>query len=133
VSYSSDSFDWAIDNVYIGSGCSLECVQHGSCVNGTCRYVILLCSSNLIIELSLFSSCDDGFSGDLCQPEITVPSFREEFESTLQSNRWPVVLGGSIVSASVASGNALVFSSVSSLKFMLTIYVIINLGWYSLY
>ena len=38
VSDSADSFDWAIDNVYIGSGCSVECVQHGSCVNGTCRY-----------------------------------------------------------------------------------------------
>ena len=62
---------------------------------------------------SVFCSCDEGFSGDLCQPEFSVPSFREEFESTLQSNRWPVVLGGSIISASVASGNALVFNRVS--------------------
>jgi len=117
VSHSADSFDWAIDNVYIGSGCSLECVQHGSCVNGTCRYVVLLYSSNFKLNYSIiFCSCDDGFSGDLCQPEFSVPSFREEFESTLQSNRWPVVLGGSIVSASIASGNALVFSSVSLLS-----------------
>lgn len=130
ISDSEDSFDWAIDNVYIGSGCSLQCVQHGSCVNNTCRYLlhiimafcilmfILLCYINSIFYSfvpSLITSsvrCDDGFSSSQCQPTVSVPSFKEEFEATLQSNRWPIVTGGSILSSDVSSGNALVFYGV---------------------
>ena len=118
MSNSADSFQWAIDNVYIGSGCSLECVQHGNCVDGTCRYVP---NSTFKIQshFVVFCRCDDGFFGDQCQPIESVPSFREEFDATLQSNRWPVVLGGSILQAGVASGNTLVFFRVNFYLFML--------------
>ena len=66
--------------------------------------------------MSLLYRCDDGFSGSQCQLTVSVPSFKEDFESTLQANRWPVTSGGLIAAASVASGNALVFSKVSLLN-----------------
>ena len=61
----------------------------------------------------LLFRCDDGFSSSNCQPTVSVPSFKEDFEGTLQSNRWPVITGGTITSSDVASGNALVFNEVS--------------------
>lgn len=68
---------------------------------------------NLTIMYCYCIRCDDGFSSPHCQPTVSVPSFKEEFEATLNSNRWPIVTGGSIINSGVASGNALVFNMVS--------------------
>ncbi|XP_078717259.1 LOW QUALITY PROTEIN: reelin [Lampetra fluviatilis] len=85
---------WALDNVYLGSGCPWLCSGHGSCLSGHCR-------------------CDEGFGGAYCVPTVPLPSLlMDDFDSEPSAVEWPQRLGadwGGPPSGAVTSGPALIF------------------------
>jgi reelin len=93
--------EWAVTNVYIGAACSRECLEHGTCVNGTCV-------------------CDDSFtltSGGACMPTpgALMAELRETFENDLSAQQW-LGIGGCIASTAqtVVNGRSLVCDMTAS-------------------
>ncbi|XP_074645991.1 reelin-like [Tubulanus polymorphus] len=82
---------WAIDNIYIGSGCEWMCSGHGTCLNGIC-------------------TCDSGFVGEFCaHSRMNIAGFKETFERTFSKRLWSVVIGGSVTNrcGTVVNGQSL--------------------------
>ncbi|XP_076339324.1 reelin-like [Tachypleus tridentatus] len=82
LSASRPSPEWAIDDVYIGEKCPNLCNGRGSCVDGSCV-------------------CDDGFSGEDCQPIKAAfgahgfpSSLMDDFEEGLKLDVWLYIDGG---------------------------------------
>jgi len=99
--------DWAIANLYIGTGCAGGCGGFGTCVAGTCV-------------------CDQGaeVSGSSCVKSIGLPTeFRENFEtgSSLSPSRWLVGLGGDFSSTVVSSGRSYYFSQFGVSRRLVTV------------
>uniref|UniRef100_A0A8C4RCQ5 Reelin n=1 Tax=Eptatretus burgeri TaxID=7764 RepID=A0A8C4RCQ5_EPTBU len=86
---------WALDNVYIGSGCPWMCSGHGACDEGQCR-------------------CDMGFKTPYCVPLLPLPYLlKETFDSELKPDLWFEVLGseiGQLNGQLISSGSALIFN-----------------------
>lgn len=85
---------WALDNVYLGSGCPWLCSGHGYCDHGRCV-------------------CDPGFIPPSCVPEKTLPmNMRDDFsDPKLDHRKWKELYGGDVsdMCGSLNAGNALVF------------------------
>ncbi|XP_023204313.1 reelin isoform X1 [Xiphophorus maculatus] len=96
-SYYGEQDEWALDDIYIGQQCLNMCHGHGWCDHGHCR-------------------CDDGFSGQDCQPSSPLSSsVLSDFESQdALLATWQEVIGGEVVAPDMGCG---VVSSGSSLYF----------------
>ena len=71
--------EWAISNLYIGTGCVGGCSGRGRCVDGSCI-------------------CDPGFTlaGPTCVPAVQLAtSLRDSFADPLSPLQWLTVTGGS--------------------------------------
>uniref|UniRef100_A0A3Q2DRU9 Reelin n=1 Tax=Cyprinodon variegatus TaxID=28743 RepID=A0A3Q2DRU9_CYPVA len=95
--YYGEQDEWALDDIYIGQQCPNMCHGHGWCDHGHCR-------------------CDDGFSGQDCQPSSPLSSsVLSDFESQdALLATWQEVIGGEVVAPDMGCG---VVSSGSSLYF----------------
>ncbi|GAB1600886.1 reelin [Argonauta hians] len=86
---------WALDNVYLGSGCPWLCSGQGYCDHGRCV-------------------CDKGFQPPNCVPEKPLPmNLRDDFSlDSLDRNKWQELYGGEVsdICGHLVSGNALVFA-----------------------
>ncbi|XP_064807239.1 reelin-like isoform X2 [Oncorhynchus masou masou] len=86
---------WALDNLYIGDGCSDMCSGHGRCQQSSCV-------------------CDPEWEGEYCdEPVAPLPSqLKDSFSRAPSLSHWHLVTGGklSTVCGAVASGAALHFS-----------------------
>ncbi|XP_071486224.1 reelin-like [Diadema antillarum] len=91
---------WAVDNVYIGEACDQTmCNGHGKCTQTGC-------------------SCDQGYSGDLCQISVKILPHNltetfEDFSFTLNKNDKFSTIQGGVVGyqcGMLASGKAFVFN-----------------------
>uniref|UniRef100_A0A4W5LSG4 Reelin n=1 Tax=Hucho hucho TaxID=62062 RepID=A0A4W5LSG4_9TELE len=86
---------WALDNLYIGDGCSDMCSGHGRCQKSSCV-------------------CDPEWGGEYCDESVApLPSqLKDSFSRAPSLSHWHLVTGGklSTVCGAVASGTALHFS-----------------------
>ena len=93
--YSSTADYWAIDDVYIGAGCSSACTGHGDCTPTGCK-------------------CDSSFSGSACQTSSGLPTqIRDTFNvTTIDSTKWSLMVGGYVSTGCdvLSSGTSLYFS-----------------------
>ncbi|VDI77295.1 reelin [Mytilus galloprovincialis] len=86
---------WALDNVYLGTGCPWLCSGHGYCRDDQCI-------------------CDPGFSGQACIPSEPLPAIlRDDFNTdTPRKDNWLELYGGgnTKLCGTVVSGNAMTFT-----------------------
>lgn len=81
----SGGSEWAVSNLYIGSGCPYGCGGRGLCVGGQC-----VCDGNAVL------------SGTTCVAAGSLPTeLRETFEESILRTRWLIISGGSLYSAVV--------------------------------